>query len=120
MLGSLILLSGALLLFITANLAVGYTFSTVAKSQLQAMQMMVFFLLPSILLSGFVFPFRGMPEWAQALGEIIPITHFLRIVRGIMLKANGFADVWPQFWPLALFTAAAGAVALARFRRTLD
>jgi ABC-2 type transport system permease protein len=120
MLGSLILLSGALLLFITANLAVGYTFSTVAKSQLQAMQMMVFFLLPSILLSGFVFPFRGMPEWAQALGEIIPITHFLRIVRGIMLKANGFADVWPQFWPLALFTSAAGAVALARFRRTLD
>ncbi|OJU56702.1 MAG: mannose-1-phosphate guanyltransferase [Alphaproteobacteria bacterium 62-8] len=120
MLGSLTLLSGALLLFITANLAVGYTFSTVAKSQLQAMQMMVFFLLPSILLSGFVFPFRGMPGWAQALGEIMPITHFLRIVRGVMLKANGFADVWPQFWPLALFTAAAGALALARFRRTLD
>lgn len=120
MLGSLWLLTGALVLFIAANLAVGYTFSTIAKSQLQAMQMMVFFLLPSILLSGFAFPFRGMPDWAQAVGEMLPITHFLRIVRGLLLKGNGFVEIWPQLWPLALFMAAAGAVAMARFRRTLD
>lgn len=120
MLGSLTLLGGALVLFIAANLAVGFTFSTIAKSQLQAMQMMVFFLLPSILLSGFAFPFRGMPGWAQALGEVLPITHFLRIVRGVLLKGNGLTEVWPELWPLILFMLAAGALAMARFRRTLD
>ncbi len=120
MIGSLWLLSGALVLFIAANLAVGFTFSTIAKSQLQAMQMMVFFLLPSILLSGFAFPFRGMPGWAQAIGEVLPVTHFLRIVRGLLLKGNGMAEIWPDLWPLALFMMAAGTVAMARFRRTLD
>ncbi len=120
MLGSLTLLSGALVLFIAANLAVGFTFSTVAKSQLQAMQMMVFFLLPSILLSGFAFPFQGMPGWAQGLGEVLPITHFLRIVRGVLLKGNGLSDIWSELWPLALFMLAAGGLAMARFRRTLD
>jgi ABC-2 type transport system permease protein len=85
MLGSLTLLSLALVVFIAANLAVGFTFSTVAANQLQAMQMTFFFFLPSLLLSGFMFPFRGMPEWAQALGEVFPLTHFLRIVRGILL-----------------------------------
>ncbi|HTO42101.1 MAG TPA: ABC transporter permease, partial [Rhizomicrobium sp.] len=120
MLGSLTLLSGALVLFIAANLAVGFTFSTVAKSQLQAMQMMVFFLLPSILLSGFAFPFQGMPGWAQGLGEVLPITHFLRIVRGVLLKGNGLTDIWSELWPLALFMLAAGGLAMARFRRTLD
>jgi ABC-2 type transport system permease protein len=120
MFGSLLLLTGALVLFIAANLAVGFTFSTVAKTQLQAMQMMVFFLLPSILLSGFAFPFLGMPGWAQAIGEVLPVTHFLRIVRGLLLKGNGFPEIWPELWPLALFMAAAGAVAMARFRRTLD
>jgi ABC-2 type transport system permease protein len=120
MLGSLWLLSGALVLFIAANLAVGFTFSTVAKSQLQAMQMMVFFLLPSILLSGFAFPFRGMPGWAQLIGEVLPVTHFLRIVRGLLLKGNTIAEIWPELWPLALFMVAACAVAMARFRRTLD
>lgn len=120
MLGSLWLLSGALVLFIAANLAVGFTFSTVAKSQLQAMQMMVFFLLPSILLSGFAFPFRGMPGWAQAIGEVLPVTHFLRIVRGLLLKGNGLAEIWPELWPLALFMVGACAIAMARFRRTLD
>jgi ABC-2 type transport system permease protein len=120
MFGSLLLLTGALVLFIAANLAVGFTFSTVAKTQLQAMQMMVFFLLPSILLSGFAFPFLGMPGWAQAIGEVLPVTHFLRIVRGLLLKGNGLPEIWPELWPLALFMAAAGAVAMARFRRTLD
>jgi ABC-2 type transport system permease protein len=120
MFGSLLLLTGALVLFIAANLAVGFTFSTVAKTQLQAMQMMVFFLLPSILLSGFAFPFLGMPGWAQAIGEVLPVTHFLRIVRGLLLKGNGLPEIWPELWPLALFMATAGAVAMARFRRTLD
>ena len=120
MIGSLALLSVALLLFITANLAVGYTFSTIAQNQLQAMQMTVFFLLPSILLSGFAFPFRGMPVWAQWIGEILPATHFLRVVRGILLKGNGFNEIWPDTWPLILFLFVAGSFALLRFRRTLD
>ena len=90
MVGSLALLLGAaLMLFIAANLAIGFTFSTLARNQLQAMQMTFFFFLPSMLLSGFMFPFRGMPGWAQALGEVLPLTHFLRIVRGILLKGNG-------------------------------
>ncbi len=120
MIGSLVLLSGVLLLFIAANLAVGYTFSTIAQTQLQAMQMMVFFLLPAILLSGFAFPFRGMPVWAQWIGEVLPVTHFLRVVRGILLKGNGPAEIWPDTWPLILFLLVAGTLALLRFRRTLD
>ena len=84
------------MLFIAANLAVGFTFSTLARNQLQAMQMTFFFFLPSILLSGFMFPFRGMPEWAQWIGEVLPLTHFLRIVRGILLKGNGLADIAPE------------------------
>ena len=120
MIGSRTLLSGALAIYITANLAVGYTFSTVAENQLQAMQMMVFFLLPTILLSGFAFPFDGMPVWAQWIGEVLPATHFLRIVRGILLKDNGFPEIWPDLWPLILFMFAVSGIALARFRRTLD
>ena len=120
MLGSLALLSVGITFFIIANLAVGYTFSTIAESQLQAMQMSFFFFLPSMMLSGFMFPFEGMPDWAQAIGQVLPLTHFLRIVRGILLKGNGFTEIWPQLWPLILFMFAAGAVAMARFRRTLD
>jgi len=120
MIGSLPLLFGMLVIFIAANLAVGYTFSTIAQSQLQAMQMMVFFLLPAILLSGFAFPFRGMPVWAQWIGEVLPVTHFLRVVRGILLKGNGAAEIWPDVWPLLLFMFAMMTVALLRFRRTLD
>jgi ABC-2 type transport system permease protein len=120
MVGSLALLSVASVLFIAANLGVGFTFSTVAANQLQAMQMAVFFFLPSILLSGFMFPFRGMPEWAQWLGEILPLTHFLRIVRGILLKGNGAAEILPELWPIAAFLVAAAAVALFRYRTTLD
>ena len=120
MLGSLALLSVASVLFIAANLAVGFTFSTVAGNQLQAMQMAMFFFLPSILLSGFMFPFRGMPEWAQWLGEILPLTHFLRIVRGILLKGNEAAEILSEIWPIAAFLVAAAAIALARYRTTRD
>jgi ABC-2 type transport system permease protein len=120
MIGSLGLLAGASVVYIAALLAVGYTFSTVAKNQLQAMQMTFMFLLPSIMLSGFIFPFRGMPEWAQALGEVLPITHFLRIVRGILLKGNGLGEILPEIWPMVLFLFVAGTVAVRRFRRTLD
>jgi ABC-2 type transport system permease protein len=120
MLGSLVLLSGALILFIAANLAVGFTFSTLARNQLQAMQLTFFFFLPSILLSGFMFPFRGMPRWAQLVGEVLPLTHFLRVVRGILLKGNGLAQVAPNLWPIALFMLVAGLVALLRYRETLD
>ena len=120
MVGSLALLSAVLVLFIAANLAVGFTFSTLARSQMQAMQMTFFFFLPSMLLSGFMFPFRGMPGWAQAIGEVLPLTHFLRIVRGILLKGNGWAEVAPEAGALALFLVAAGAVAMRRYRETLD
>ncbi|HXJ03288.1 MAG TPA: ABC transporter permease [Micropepsaceae bacterium] len=120
MFGSLGLLIAAAGLFIAANLALGFTFSTIAQNQLQAMQMTVFFLLPSILLSGFMFPFRGMPGWAQDIGEALPNTHFLRIVRGILLKGNGAAEIWPDIWPLLIFLGVVGAVALLRYRRTLD
>jgi ABC-2 type transport system permease protein len=118
--GSLALLLGATLLFIASNVTLGYTFSTLARTQMQAMQMTFFFFLPSIMLSGFIFPFRGMPDWAQWIGEVLPITHFLRIVRGILLKGNGTAEVWPDVWPMILFLFVAGAVAVTRFRRTLD
>jgi ABC-2 type transport system permease protein len=120
MIGSLTLLAGTAGLFIAANLALGFTFSTIATNQLQAMQMTVFFLLPSILLSGFMFPFRGMPNWAQWAGEALPNTHFLRIVRGILLKGNGPAEIWPSVWPLLIFLFVVGSVALLRYRRTLD
>lgn len=118
--GSLALLLAAVLLFIAANVTLGYTFSTLARTQMQAMQMTFFFFLPSILLSGFMFPYRGMPGWAQALGEVLPLTHFLRAVRGIMLKVNGLELVAPNLWPVAAFLLVIGAVALLRFRRTLD
>ena len=120
MVGSLWLLSLALILFIAANLAVGFTFSTIARNQLQAMQLTFFFFLPSMLLTGFMFPFRGMPSWAQGIGEVLPLTHFLRVVRGILLKGNGIADIAPHLWPIALFMAIAGTVAMLRYRQTLD
>jgi ABC-2 type transport system permease protein len=120
LLGSLWLLSLAVVLFIAANLAVGFTFSTMAENQLQAMQMTFFFFLPSLLLSGFLFPFRGMPDWAQVVGSVFPLTHFLRIVRGILLKGSGWSEIAPELWPIALFILVAGAVALNRYRETLD
>jgi ABC-2 type transport system permease protein len=120
MMGSLTLLLMVAFVFIVTNLAMGVTFSTVARNQLQAMQMSFFFFLPSLLLSGFMFPFRGMPQWAQALGEIFPLTHFLRIVRGILLKGNGFDEVIRQLWQIALFAVVALFIAVKRYRQTLD
>jgi ABC-2 type transport system permease protein len=119
-LGSVPLLITLSTLFAASNLAVGYTFSTVAQNQLQAVQMTFFFFLPNFLLSGFAFPFRGMPNWAQWIGEVLPLTHFIRIVRGIMLKGNGFADMRLDVAALAIFMVAAMGLALFRFRRTLD
>ena len=118
--GSLVLLLAMIGVFMLANLAVGFTFSTLARNQLQAVQMTFFFFLPSMLLSGFMFPFRGMPGWAQHLGEVLPLTHFLRIVRGIMLKGHDIPHVLPELWPLLAFLTVAGAVAMLRYRRTLD
>jgi ABC-2 type transport system permease protein len=109
-----------LIVFIAANLAVGFTFSTLAKSQMQAMQMTFFFFLPSMLLSGFMFPFRGMPVWAQWLGEMLPLTHFLRIVRGILLKGNNLTEILPNLWPIGAFLLVVSAIALVRYRETLD
>ena len=118
--GSVVLLYLAVLLFIAANLALGITFSSMARNQLQAMQMTFFFFLPSMLLSGFMFPFRGMPEWAQWIGNLLPLTHFLRLVRGIMLKGSGPLELLPSVWPILLFLAVAMAVGLAVYRKTLD
>jgi len=120
MVGSLPLLLVVSLVFITANLAMGITFSTVAANQLQAVQMAFFFFLPSMLLSGFMFPFRGMPPWAQVLGEVLPLTHFLRIIRGILLKGNGLPEVVRQLWQIALFAAVALTIGVKRYRQTLD
>lgn len=120
MIGSFPLLMAMIGIFILASLAVGFTFSTLAKNQLQAVQMTFFFFLPSILLSGFMFPFRGMPGWAQWIGEVLPLTHFLRIVRGIMLKGSTLSDVLPDLWPMLGFMLVVGVVALMRYRKTLD
>jgi ABC-2 type transport system permease protein len=118
--GSFTLLMAVIGLFMLANLGVGFTFSTLASNQLQAMQMTFFFFLPSMLLSGFMFPFRGMPPWAQSLGEILPLTHLLRAVRAIMLKGATFSEIAANLWPMALFLLVVGAIALKRYRQTLD
>jgi ABC-2 type transport system permease protein len=120
LLGSVPLLYLCVLLFIAANLTLGITFSSIARNQLQAMQMTFFFFLPSMLLSGFMFPFRGMPEWAQWIGSVLPLTHFLHLVRGIMLKGNSFDLLWPNIWPLMAFMAAMIVLGLLVYRRTLD
>jgi ABC-2 type transport system permease protein len=118
--GDLFLLLLASFFYIAANLAMGITFSTMAKNQLQAMQMSAFIFLPSILLSGFLFPFRGMPGWAQVIGEILPITHFLRIARGVMLKGIGFEELGRELWPIALFAVIVLFIGVKRYRQTLD
>lgn len=120
MVGNPAVLALGMVVFISANLTMGFLFSTLARNQLQAMQMSFFFFLPSILMSGFMFPFRGMPDWAQAIGEVLPLTHFLRIVRGVMLKGNGLPEIWPELWPLLLFLLAVSALAIRRYRQTLD
>lgn len=118
--GSITLLLLSALPFIAGNLAVGLFFSTISKNQLQAVQLSTFFFLPSILLSGFMFPFQGMPVWAQWIGELLPLTHFLRITRGIILKGNGLLEVWPDFWPILVFLLASIFFGVKRYRRTLD
>jgi ABC-2 type transport system permease protein len=118
--GSLALLLGSILIYIVALVLLGYTFSTLARTQMQAMQLTFFFFLPSILLSGFMFPFGGMPGWAQFIGELLPLTHFLRIVRAIMLKGSTLGDILHELFALTLFVVAFAGLALARFRRTLD
>ena len=118
--GSPFLLYFVVLIFIAANLTLGITFSSIARNQLQAMQMTFFFFLPSILLSGFMFPFRGMPEWAQWLGSVLPLTHFLHLVRGIMLKGNTLVELWPQIWPILAFMLLVIAIGLRFYKRTLD
>jgi ABC-2 type transport system permease protein len=118
--GSYLSLYFVVLIFIAANLTLGITFSSIARNQLQAMQMTFFFFLPSILLSGFMFPFRGMPEWAQWIGSALPLTHFVVLVRGIMLKGSGLAELWPQIWPILAFMLAVIAIGLRFYKRTLD
>lgn len=120
MVGSIGLLLAMIGVFIVANLGVGFTFSTVARNQLQAMQMTFFFFLPSILLSGFMFPFRAMPQWAQHVGEILPLTHFLRIVRGILLNGNVASQLWGELWKMLVFLLVTGPIALRRYRQTID
>jgi ABC-2 type transport system permease protein len=110
----------SVLLFIAANLTVGITFSSLAQNQLQAVQLAIFYFLPNILLSGFMFPFKGMPGWAQAIGDVLPLTYFNRLIRGILLKGNGWADSWPSVWPMMVFTLVLMAIAVATYRRTLD
>jgi ABC-2 type transport system permease protein len=118
--GSVALLMLALGVFIASNLALGLTFSTVAANQMQAIQMAQFMLLPSFLLSGFMFPFRGMPIWAQWAGEIFPVTHALRITRGVLLKGNTVAEIAPELWPIAAFTLTVAGIAIWFYRETLD
>jgi ABC-2 type transport system permease protein len=118
--GGIWALLGATLVYAAANLLLGFAFSALAESQMQAMQGAVFFYLPSMLLSGFMFPFQGMPGWARAIGEVLPLTHFVRAARGVLLKGEGGALIEHEMWPVALFALAAAALALAAYRRRLD
>jgi ABC-2 type transport system permease protein len=118
--GSILLLTGAILVFVMSLVLLGYTISTAARTQMQAMQLTFFFFLPSLLLSGFMFPYRGMPDWAQTLGEVFPLTHFLRIVRAVMLKGADFSAIAWEVGALAVFVVVFAGTALMRFRRTLD
>ena len=118
--GSIPLLLAVLGVFIACNLALGFTFSTIARTQMQAQQMAQFALLPSMMLSGFIYPFSGMPLWARAIGEMLPLTHVIRICRGILLKGNGFFDIAPDLWPMAVFAVLATTVAVWSYRETLD
>jgi ABC-2 type transport system permease protein len=119
-LGNLFALAGLSTLFIATNLSIGYTFSTIAQNQLQAMQMSIMFFLPNILLSGFLFPFAGMPTWAQWVGEALPLTHYLRVVRSIMLKGSSITDLHYDAAAMLVLMLVAMTIAVTRFRRTLD
>ncbi|CAN7612392.1 ABC transporter permease [Trinickia sp. LjRoot230] len=118
--GSLLAVYVASLFFIAANLTVGITLSSVAQNQLQGMQLSFFYFLPNILLSGFLFPFAGMPVWAQYIGNVLPLTYFTRLTRGILLKGIGWTEMWPSIWPLVVFTLVVMGIAVRFYRRTLD
>ncbi len=118
--GNILLLYLAALLFVAANLVVGITMSSLARNQLQSMQLTVFYFLPNIVLSGFMFPFQGMPRWAQAIGNLLPLTYYNRLVRGIFLKGNMFWDLWPNIWPMMVFTLVVMVIAVTFYRKTLD
>ncbi|MDD4616559.1 MAG: ABC transporter permease [Alphaproteobacteria bacterium] len=118
--GSLFLLSAVLIVFIICNLALGFTMSSAAQNQMQAMQISMAILLPSILLSGYMFPFRGMPVWAQIIGNMLPVTYFMRIVRSILLKGGDFIEIGPHLWPMFIFMALITALAMKLYRKTLD
>ena len=118
--GGLGVLMVGVFVFVLALVLLGYTFSTLARTQMQAMQLTFFFFLPSLLISGFMFPYRGMPGWAQVLGEAFPLTHFLRLIRAVMLKGAGFEAVSGPLLALLAFVAVYAVLALSRFRRTLD
>ena len=118
--GSLGLLALATLIFITCNMAIGFTLSAAARNQTQALQMSIMVLLPSILLSGFLFPFRGMPLWAQVIGNVFPATHYINISRGILLKGSDLMEIWPHLWPMIVFMVIITLIAMKRYRRTLD
>ncbi|NGY03763.1 ABC transporter permease [Solimonas terrae] len=118
--GSVVAIYLAALLLIAANLTVGITLSSIARNQLQAMQMTMFYFLPNILLSGFMFPFAGMPVWARWIASVLPLTYFNRLIRGIILKGNGWIDLWPNIWPMGVFTLVVMLVAMRFYRRTLD
>jgi ABC-2 type transport system permease protein len=118
--GSVLVLYTVALLFIAAQLTIGITISSLAQNQLQAMQLTFFYFLPTMLLSGFMFPFQGMPGWAQFIGGVLPATYFMRLVRGILLKGNDWIDLWPNIWPVMVFTVVVMSIALLFYRRTLD
>ncbi|HEY6353919.1 MAG TPA: ABC transporter permease [Burkholderiaceae bacterium] len=118
--GSVFVLYVVALVFIAANLTVGITLSSIAQNQLQAMQLTFFYFLPTMLLSGFMFPFQGMPRWAQWIGEVLPATYFMRLVRGILLKGNHWVDLWPHIWPMMVFTVVVMTFAVMFYRKTLD
>ena len=118
--GSITTLYIVALVFIAANLTVGITLSSIAANQLQAMQLTFFYFLPTILLSGFMFPFQGMPRWAQVIGDVLPATYFMRLVRGILLKGNHWPDLWPHIWPMMVFTVVVMTIAVVFYRKTLD
>ena len=118
--GSITVVYLGALLFVAANLTVGITLSSIARNQLQAMQFTVFYFLPSILLSGFMFPFRGMPVWAQYIGSCLPLTYYNRFIRGILLKGAGWEESWPHIWPILLFFCLFMAIAVKFYRKTLD
>ncbi|MBL4601574.1 MAG: ABC transporter permease [Emcibacteraceae bacterium] len=118
--GSLLVLFAGVTIYIVVNLMIGFLFSSIADTQMQALQMTFFLLMPQILLSGFLFPFLGMPRWAQIIGEMLPATHFMRIMRGVMLKGADMSDLFSSFWTLGLMMLVVGTVAMIRFKRTLD